>query len=160
MESQELLSRIVVLGGKAYKLHPPRAWALDILAQYGIDYLNPRYTTEVLVFDAENKPVMEGDQYKTEVVPTSVPPSMSMLRFTAITLAALLTQEDGLDENKQPVHVWTPEEVLEIVPIEAADAIASACADLVNAAFKKPEKSDPTPRRRARSQRGGAKRSS
>jgi hypothetical protein len=155
----------IALGEQVYTLTPPRGWALDLIASNGIDYLNPNYVDRVLVLDEDDEPVMgEDGEYVTEDRFTPVPPNMTRLRMTGIVLAALLTQAEGLDDNKVPVHIWTPEEVLEVLPIEAADAFAMICMELVLDALPKPEKKADTqnpPKRRCprKRNRGGAKRS-
>lgn len=144
---------------KTYVLTPPRGWALDLIAQAGIDYLRPKYPDRrVKTLDGE--PVMDGENFVFETVLSPVPPDMTVSRLTGITMAALLSQADGLDANKVPVHIWTPEEALDVIPPEAMEAFAALCATLVTAAFPKPS-ADASPRKRRpkKANRGGAKRS-
>jgi hypothetical protein len=127
------LSRQVQLSdGRLFTLTPPRGWALDLIASNGVDYLHPVYPVDQVA------PNPDGGEPLRRTVYSPVPPDMTTARLTGITMAALLSQADGLTPDHQPVHVWTPEEVLEIIPAEAMEAFAVLCSDLVHAAFPDP----------------------
>lgn len=159
------MQRVFIVGGKPYILSPPTGWALDLIAQNGIDYLNPKYPLERAKLDAEYAPVFDADgNPEMETVLTPIPPDMSLSRMVSVTLAALLTEHEGLDAMGHPIRVWTPEQVLIGMKPEATEAYALFLAELVNEPFaekaEKPKTANPPTRRPkpSKKRRGGAKR--
>lgn len=135
--------RVIELGGTVYKLSPPRGWALDLMAQWGIDYLNPEHPFQRPVIKDGGLVRDEAGDILYETAYSPVPLDMGQIRVVGITMAALLSQSAGLDAERNPVKVWTPEEMMDLIAPQQVDQLSRLCADLVNAAF--PERAESNP---------------
>ena len=103
------LQKVFVLD-KAYTLGSPCGWAFDMMAEHGIDYLQPKYLDVVAELDDKGEIVIDlsTKQPVAKHVYSPIPPDMPLSRVVAISLAAMLTEAEGLDGTGHANKVWTP----------------------------------------------------